>query len=129
MFMKRLMVTLLAVTGMFGMVNLVRAQGEIYGPVLDWWIAGERLQEQGDFAGAQLAYEEAFRVSQELPDPHLRDCAETGSLAHIRAMIAVQEYLNVHGNSPQAVAQARTMADREFEAMWDTRPNLATSCP
>ena len=97
------------------------------------WIEGSRLAERGDFNSAQIQYQRSLDAARQLRDPLLRDCAVTGTQAHIVAMEAARAYIRANGSSPRAIAQAQAIADRQFRQTIDeldqARPDLASSCP
>jgi hypothetical protein len=105
----------------------------VYGAVSTHWSQGADLEDRGDFNSAQIQYQRALAAAQQLDQPHLRDCAISGSLARIQAMEAARAYVRSYGTSPRAMQAAHRSAQQAFETTFATidreRPDLANSCP
>jgi len=110
----------------FGQVNL-------FGEVGDLWGEGYEAEEADDFEAALDFYYEAMAASETLADPHLQECAWSGSVARAVSMEIAIEYLAEVGISPASLEEAHEVADyahrAAFEELDEQYPHLANSCP
>jgi hypothetical protein len=109
------------------------AQGP-YGGVVDChWRVGANLERKHNFQGAQVEYQQALTVSQNLQNPTLRDCATLSSQARVAAMNAVETYFQKNGTGPEAIGVAHDISRLVFvqslEKAIHDRPDLSNKCP
>lgn len=102
---------------LLNVVGVVQAQHNPYGPVLpNLWDKGLRLEEQGDYAGAEKVYQEALQVSYQLPDSLVKRCAIAMSRVGLESMTAVQKIISEQGYDAEGV---EITLIQQYYATWE----------
>lgn len=133
--MKKWIIPLLAIAALMLGLMSAKAESSPYGKMLqDLWAEGLRLEKQGNFAGAQKAYENALQQSQQLPDPLLRGCATAHSRVGLETMMAAQKYINERGGNSDIPEGVNETIIQQYYATWEKigqeMPGLAArDCP
>ncbi|MDX1920826.1 MAG: hypothetical protein SFU25_08860 [Candidatus Caenarcaniphilales bacterium] len=109
------------------------ACAEHYGEVTRLWIKAWHEEEKGNYSQAIKIYKNALKAEKSLNEKHLRDCANTGTLARMKGAQSAYEFIKDKTKNSQNIAKANEISEKTFRKTIDEmdklRPDLQNSCP